>query len=209
MVLVALVGCRSGGELHTWEPGQCGLFGENLDWSQRIQVLTRISLAFTQHCDKAIIQYAGRAQEDFRHKTFSVSKETASVFLSDGALTEYVLESYERAYLSVLLAASYFRMGNVEAAKVELRRLDHELFAPLYNFGEDPVNLVLSAVLWELLGEPGDARTDWYRVAEPLSSSLLIVDPLLQKFAREQVERLDTGGGIHFNLAGAWRRPIP
>ncbi len=209
MVLVALVGCRSGGDLHTGEPGQCGLFGENLDWSQRIQVLTRISLAFTQHCDKAIIQYAGRAQEDFRHKIFSVSKETASVFLSDGALTEYVLESYERAYLSVLLAASYFRMGNVEAAKVELRRLDHELFAPLYNFGEDPVNLVLSAVLWELLGEPGDARTDWYRVAEPLSSSLLTVDPLLQKFAREQVERLDTGGGsiLTWQVLGVGRFP--
>lgn len=208
-VMVVLVGCRSGSELHTRESGQCGLFGEALDWSQRIQVLTQISLAFTQHCDEAIIQYAGRAQEDFRHKTFSVSKETASVFLSDGALTEYVLESYERAYLSVLLAASYFRMGYLEEAKVELRRLDHELFAPLYNFGEDPVNLVLSAVLWEVLGEPGDARTDWYRVAEPLSSSLLTVDPLLQEFAREQVERLDNGGGsiLSWQVLGVGRFP--
>ncbi|MDR4493409.1 MAG: hypothetical protein AB7P17_03910 [Nitrospirales bacterium] len=193
--MAALAGCRSGGELQPVGTSQCGLFGETLDWSQRIQVLNQISLAFTQKCDQAIVQYAGRAQENFRHKTFSVSKETANVFLFDGALTEYVLESNERAYLSVLLAASYFRMGYPSEAKVELRRLDHELFAPLYNFGEDPVNLVLSAVLWEVLGEPGDARTDWYRVAEPLTSSLLTVDPVLREFAREQVKRLDQGQG--------------
>jgi hypothetical protein len=122
----------------------------------------------------------------------------ATVFLSDGVLTEYVLESYERAYLSVLLAASYLRTGHPEEAKVELRRLDHELFTPLYNFGEDPVNLVLSAVLWEVLGEPGDARTDWFRMAEPANSFLLYVDPTIKAFAQEQVTRLDQGG-----------RPIP
>ena len=194
-IVVAITGCRSGSELQMGVPSQCGLFGEQLEWSHRITVLNHLSLAFTEGCDQAIFQYAGRAQEEFRHKTFSVSKETASVFLSDGALTEYVLESYERAYLSVLLAASYLRADHPEEAKVELRRLDHELFAPLYNFGEDPVNLVLSAVLWEVLGEPGDARTDWYRVAEPSSSSLLTVDPVLQTFAREQVGRLDQGIG--------------
>ena len=192
-VVIIFTGCRTGSEIQTGVPSQCGLFGEQLDWSHRIKVLNQLSLAFTLGCDQAIIQYAGRAQEEFRHKTFSVSQETASVFLSDGALTEYVLESYERAYLSVLLAASYRRTGHPEEAKVELRRLDHELFAPLYNFGEDPVNVLLSAVLWEVLGEPGDARTDWYRVAEPLSSGLLVVNPVLQAFAREQVARLDQG----------------
>ena len=192
-VVIIFTGCRSGSNLQTGVPSQCGLFGEQLEWSHRIKVLNHLSLAFTLGCDQAIIQYAGRAQEEFRHKTFSVSQETASVFLSDGALTEYVLESYERAYLSVLLAASYLRTGHPEKAKVELRRLDHELFAPLYNFGEDPVNVLLSAVLWEVLGEPGDARTDWYRVAEPLGSGLLVVNPVLQAFAHEQVARLDQG----------------
>ena len=173
---------------------ECGILSSNVDWSNRIKVLNLLSLAFSQKCDAAVIEYAEQAQYDFRHKTFSFSREMAGVFLSDGVLTEYVLESYERAYLSVLLAASYLRTGNVEDAKVELRQLDHELFAPLYNFGEDPVNLVLSAVLWEVLGEPGDARTDWFRVAEPTSSSPLQVDPTLQAFAQEQVIRLDQGG---------------
>lgn len=173
---------------------ECGILSSKVDWSNRIKVLNLLSLAFSQKCDAGVIEYAERAQSDFRHKIFSFSGETASVFLSDGVLTEYVLESYERAYLSVLLAASYLRTGRPEEAKVELRRLDHELFAPLYNFGEDPVNLVLSAVLWEVLDEPGDARTDWFRLAEPTSSSLLHVDPPLQAFAQEQVTRLDQGG---------------
>jgi hypothetical protein len=193
MLSLAILGCQEGEVRPTFQD-ECGILSSNVDWSNRIRVLNLLSLVFSQKCDAAFIEYAERAQSDFRHKTFSFSQEMASVFLSDGVLTEYVLESYERAYLSVLLAASYLRTGYPEEAKVELRRLDHELFAPLYNFGEDPVNLVLSAVLWEVLGEPGDARIDWFRLAEPTSSSLLHVDPTLQTFAQEQVTRLDQGG---------------
>jgi len=178
--------------------GECGVFHSQVTWSQRIKVLNLLSLAFTNGCDQAVIQYAGKAQEDFRDKTYSLSRESVSVFLSDGVLTDYVLESYERAYLSVLRAASFLRMGHAEEAKVELRKLDHELFVPLYNFGEDPVNLVLSAVLWEVLGEPVEARVDWFRVADPAHSPLLHVDPALQAFAQAQVERLD--GGKHISI---------
>lgn len=191
-LIVFTVGCHSE-KIATEAREGCEALAAKMDLTQRIRVLNLVSLAFSQECDQVVIQYAELAQEEFRHKSFSVSQETASVFLSDGALTEYVLESYERAYLSVLLAASYLRTGRPEDAKVELRRLDHELFAPLYNFGEDPVNLILSAVLWEVLGEPGDARTDWYRVAEPFTSSLLTVNQELQAFARRQVVRLDLG----------------
>jgi hypothetical protein len=194
---LAILGCQMGEVRPTFQD-ECGILSSQVDWSNRIKVLNLLSLAFSQECDGAVIEYAERAQSDFRHKTFSLSREMATVFLSDGVLTEYVLESYERAYLSVLLAASYLRTGHPKEAKVELRRLDHELFAPLYNFGEDPVNLALSAVLWEVLGEPGDARTDWIRMAEPAGSSLLHVDPTLKAFAQEQVARLDQGS-----------RPIP
>lgn len=190
---LSLLGCQVR-EVQPTFKDECGILRSNVDWSNRIKLLNLLSLAFSQKCDAAIIEYTGQAQSDFRDKAFSFSREMAGVFLSDGVLTQYVLESYERAYLSVLLAASYRRTGHVEAAKVELRRLDHELFAPLYNFGEDPVNLVLSAVLWEVLGEPGDARTDWFRLAEPTSSLLLHVAPALRAFAQEQVVRLDEGG---------------
>jgi hypothetical protein len=192
VLCLTVLGCQMGEVRPTFQD-ECGVLSSKADWSNRIHVLNLLSLAFSQKCDAAVIEYGQRAQSDFRNKTFSFSREMAAVFLSDGVLTEYVLESYERAYLSVLLAASYLRTGHAEEAKVELRRLDHELFAPLYNFGEDPVNLVLSAVLWEVLGEPGDARTDWFRVAEPTSSSLLHVDSTLQAFAQRQVRRLDQG----------------
>ncbi len=194
MLYLTVLSCRTG-EVQPTLQDECGILSSKIEWSDRIHVLNLLSLAFSQKCDAAFIEYAQLAQSDFRHKTFSFSREMGAVFLSDGVLTEYVLESYERAYFSVLLAASYLRTGNPEEAKVELRRLDHELFAPLYNFGEDPVNLVLSAVLWEVLGEPGDARTDWFRVAEPTSSSLLHVDSTLQAFAQKQVARLDQSGG--------------
>lgn len=167
------------------------MFSSGLDWSHRIKILNVLSLAFTRGCDEVFIRFAQQAQENFRHKSFSFSRETASVFLSDGAVTEYVLESYERAYLSVLLAASYIRIQQPQEAKVELRKLDHELFASLYNFGEDPVNIILSAVLWEVVGEPEEARIDWSRLAEPLSSTLVYVDSTLQAYAQDQITRLD------------------
>ncbi|GJL58733.1 MAG: hypothetical protein NPIRA03_15900 [Nitrospirales bacterium] len=187
---LSILGCQMR-EVQPTFKDECGILRSNVDWSNRIKVLNLLSQAFSRKCDGAVIEYTKQAQSGFRDKTFSFSGEMAGVFLSDGVLTDYVLESYERAYLSVLLAASYLRTGQVEDAKVELRQLDHELFAPLYNFGEDPVNLVLSAVLWEVLGEPGDARIDWFRLAEPTSSFLLHVPPALQSFAQQQVIRLD------------------
>ncbi len=173
--------------------GDCGIFQSQVSWSQRINVLNLLSVAFMKGCDQEVIEYGAKIQEDFREKTYSFSRESVSIFLSDGVLTDYVLESYERAYLNLLRAASFLRMGLVEEAKVELRKLDHELFVPLYNFGEDPVNLILSAVLWEVLKEPVEARVDWFRLAEPGQSTVLKVDPALQVFAQSQVRRLDSG----------------
>jgi hypothetical protein len=121
-----------------------------------------------------------------------VLKETASVFIPDGTLTDYVLESYERGYLSVLMAASYLHMRQLDDAKVELRRLDHELFTSLYNYGEDPVNVLLSAVLWEQAGDPAEARVDWLRLRD-LRSLLKERDEPLRSFADFQVKRIDEG----------------
>jgi hypothetical protein len=87
-----------------------------------------------------VIVHGEKARSEFRHKTFSFLKETTNVFIPEGSFIDYVLESYERGYLSLLLAASYANVEKPDEAKVELRQLDHELL-PLYNYGEDPVNL--------------------------------------------------------------------
>jgi len=173
-------------------PPACSDFAQAIDLADRIKTLDLLSDAFSGGCYTTVIVYGTQAQEEFRHKTFRVFREAASVFIPDGTLTDYVLESYERGFLSILLASSYEHTRKVENARVELRRMDHELFAPLYNFGEDAVNLLLSAALWERLGEPREARVDWHRLRDP-ATGLRGVDESLRAFADRQVQRIDEG----------------
>jgi len=77
-----------------------------------------------------------------------------------------------------------------------LRLLDHELFTPLYNYGEDPVNLLLSAVLWELVAEPQEARVDWLRLRD-LAFPRESMDVSVRDFAARQVERIDRRDAMH------------
>lgn len=198
-VAVGLIGCMSG-ELRKQNGRACSEFERNMNLSDRIETLNSLSAAFSKHCDEVVVTYGAQARSQFRHKTFSITRETANVFVPDGTFIEYVMESYERGYLSTLLAASYLRMHKVEDAKVELRDLDHELFAPIYNFGEDPVNLLLSAVLWERLGDIREARVDWLRLKD-FQVFAMREDQVLRRFAGERVSQIDDGAG-----AGAeWR----
>ncbi|MBI4401815.1 MAG: hypothetical protein HY581_09310 [Nitrospirae bacterium] len=189
--VILLAGCQHA-DKHLKSPTDCTEIEKGMNLSHSIKMLNLLSDAFSQKCYATVIEYATKAQSEFRHKTFSTLKETASIFLPDGTLTDYVLESYERGFLSVLLAASYLNLQKVEDAKVELRRLDHELFTPLYNYGEDPVNILLSAVLWEHLGEMGEARVDWHRLRDP-ARSLKNLDGPIRSFADLRVSRIDEG----------------
>ncbi|MBK5283433.1 MAG: hypothetical protein JJE16_15285 [Nitrospiraceae bacterium] len=195
----ALMGCQAG-EVRKQGGSVCGEIEKSLDFSERIEALNLLSEAFAAHCDDLVVRYGAQARSQFRHKTFSVTREAANVFVPDGTFIEYILESYERGYLSILLAASYLRIQQSEEAKVELRDLDHELFAPIYNYGEDPVNLLLSAVLWEQLGEIGEARVDWLRLRD-LPRLTKKEDEALRRFAGERVSRIDSGEGGR----AAWR----
>ena len=166
-----------------------------MDLSRQIETLNLLADAFSQTCYDVVITYGARAQTAYRHKTYSITKETTGIFLPEGALTAYVLESYERGYLTVLLADSYLRAKKPDDAKVELRRLDQELFAPIYNYGEDPVNLLLSAVLWEQLGDPGEARVDWLRLRDQVGA-LQGLEPDIRSFAERQLTRIDRGEAV-------------
>src|SRR5262250_71888 len=133
-LLIALVGCRAGGT-QTWEGPSCSEIEQQINLSDRIDTLNRLSDAFTAQCYDTVIVHGEKARSEFRHKEFSFIKETTNVFIPEGSFIDYVLESYERGYLSLLLAASYANLRKPEEAKVELRLLDHELFTPLYNYG--------------------------------------------------------------------------
>lgn len=194
-----LPGCHSG-DLRKPNGRDCAAIEQAVDLSARIATLNLLSEAFASGCDELVVKYGAQARSRFRHKSFSVTRETANVFVPDGTFIDYVMESYERGYLSILLSASYIRLQNPEEAKVELRDLDHELFAPIYNYGEDPVNLLLSAVLWERVGDVREARVDWLRLRE-LPSLTKREDEALRQFADERVTRIDSGDGS----GAAWR----
>lgn len=198
-VVVALMGCQSD-ELRKQTGRACSELETAINLADRIDTLNLLSEASKAHCDNLVVTYGAQARTQFRHKTFSITRETMNVFVPDGTFIEYVMESYERGYLSILLAISYDRLHKPEDAKVELRDLDHELFAPIYNFGEDPVNLLLSAVLWEQLGDVREARVDWLRLRD-FQIFAMRDDQVLRRFAGERVSQIDNEEG-----AGAvWR----
>ncbi len=192
-LLMGLVGCQAGGGRALYG-GACSEIERQIDLSDRIDTLNRLADAFEVRCYETVIVYGEKARSEFRHKTFSLLKEAGNVFIPEGSFIDYVLESYERGYLSLLLAASYANTQKLEEAKVELRQLDHELFTPLYNYGEDPVNLLLSAVLWERVGEVNEARVDWLRLRD-LDVMWKGQQDAVRLFAARQVDRIDEGQG--------------
>ncbi len=192
-------GCQSwsptaGQQAQPGIPSHCAQIEAHIDMRDRIETLRAIAQAFDLGCYETVLTYGTQAQSDYRYKTFSVLKETSNIFLPDGTFIDYVLESYERGFLTVLLAASYYHLDNPEAAKVELRRLDHEIFTPLHNYGEDPVNLIFSAVLWEVLGEPEEARVDW-NILEGQDD----LAEEIRAFARQRLARIDGSEDISGN----------
>jgi len=190
-LVIGLAGCQSrGGQPMQGQP--CSVIEGGINLSDRIDTLNRLADAFAARCYDAVIVHGEKARAEFRHKTFFFMKETGNVFVPEGTFIDYVLESYERGYLSLLLAASYANAQKPEEAKVELRQLDHELFTPLYNYGEDPVNLLLSAVLWERVGEVNESRVDWLRLRD-LGVMWKGQQDEARTFAARQVTRIDEG----------------
>ena len=192
-LLIGLVGCQTSVE-RTMQRLPCSEIERQVDLSDRIGTLNRLADAFAEQCYDTVIVHGEKARSEFRHKTFSFLKETTNVFIPEGSFIDYVLESYERGYLSLLLAASYANIQKPEEVKVELRQLDHELFTPLYNYGEDPVNLLLSAVLWERVGEVNESRVDWLRLRD-LGLMWKGQQDAVRVFAARQVARIDEGQG--------------
>ncbi len=186
-----LIGClhRPEAGLGEGEGGgisRCRTIAEEIDFRDRIGTLSRIMEAYRYRCYETVIHLGTRVQEKYRFKTFSLLKETGNIFLPDGAVVDYILESYERGFLAFLLSASYFQLGRPEASQIELRRMDHEVIAQLYNYGEDPVNILLGAVLWEKHGDTGESRVDWNRIEGQEG-----VDPGIRSRARVRMNAID------------------
>ena len=208
-LLIGLIGCQAGGG-GALNGVPCSVIERSINLSDRIGTLNHLADAFEAQCYDTVIVHGEKARSEFRHKTFSFLKETTNVFIPEGYFIDYVLESYERGYLSLLLAASYANVQKPEEAKVELRKLDHELFTPLYNYGEDPVNLLLSAVLWEGVGEVNEARVDWLRLRD-MDAMWKGKQDAVRIFAARQVAWIDEGQAVSepWHVYGLSRFPEP
>lgn len=147
--------------------------------------LNSISELYQEQCFEEVIALGRFTREQHRDKVYYFTTELAEVFTPEGSFTDYVMESYERAFLSVLLAMSHLRLDQEDAALVELRRSHDEEAALIYNYGTDPVLTALQASLWERL-DPGQSRASWQKLSEYEG-----LEETIRGFARGRVQAID------------------
>jgi len=83
--------------------------------------LDSVSDLFQLRCHREVIGLANFLRQESRDKLYSVSTEFAEVFTPEGTFAPYVLESYERSFLTLLTAISYLNLEQKSAALIELR----------------------------------------------------------------------------------------
>lgn len=150
------------------------------------QQLNRVSNLFNNACYHEVIELGSYVRQASRDKFYDVTAEMAEVLTPEGTFTNYVLESYERAYLSILVAMSYLNLHQTDDALVELRRSQIESQAFIYNYGEDPVLNLLQAALWDRF-DAQISRPYWKSVRDDDHE-----DPSLRWLARTRVQEIDT-----------------
>lgn len=168
----------------------CRVNYENAVSPNILKSLQAVSEIYDLGCYKEVIALGDFVRQHSRDKIYHVFAETAEFVVPEGTFTEYVMESYERTYLSFLMAASYQQISEHEDAKIELRRAYQEGKALIYNYGDDPVNLALQAVLWENSNQQMNSRPLWKKISE-LSSDPLREDLNLKNFADARIREID------------------
>lgn len=161
-----------------------------------LETLQTISDLYDGKCFHEVIALGDHVRTHSRDKFYHFVNETLELVTPEGTFTEYVLESYERAYLSFLMASSYQHLARQTDAQVELRKAYLEGQALLYNYGDDPVNLVLQAALWENSHSFNDSRPLWKKVSEMAPNDLQ-----LRKFAEKRIQEIDQG----LKSTASWR----
>ena len=156
--------------------------------------LDQVAELFADACFLETIQLGGFIRELNHDKFYSVSSEFLELFIPEGSVTSYVLESFERGYLSLLISLSYFNLHQADRAAVELRRADSEEKAILYNYGDDPVIMLLQAAIFDRV-HPEEARPFWKRLSE-FKTSLQV-----QEFANKRINEID----LDSNSATQWK----
>ncbi len=168
-------------------PERCSYLKKTIDFDDPISTLNRISMMFDNGCYEETIKFATKAREAYGEKSFSVVKESLELFIAEGTVTDYVLESYERGYLSFLITLSLIKTKQVEQMTASLNRYYKEEVALTYNFGQDPVNTLLQAALWDSFPKAGySSRPFWLWLTKAPN-----VPADIKSFATQRIKDLD------------------
>ena len=174
-------------ELPPLGPERCAFLKNKIKWSEPIATLNRISQLFDNQCYEDIVTIGAKARDRYSHKQYSVLKESLELFVAEGTVTDYVLESYERGYLSFLITMSLIRLQRTDKVTAELNRFYHEEVAATYNHGQDPVNALLQAALWDNYPRDGfSSRPFWLWLSKAEQAT-----PELRQFAQGRIKEMD------------------
>lgn len=106
---------------------------------------------YKKNCYQEVIALGSEIRQSNRDKYISISQELAEAVAYEGYSKEYVLEAYERIFLSILISISYQNLNQFPEAQIELNKAYDESVAKIYNSGEDEINTFLQALLWNRL----------------------------------------------------------
>lgn len=117
-------------------------------------------------CYQEVIAAAQYIRAQFRDQTISLTRDLSEVVFYEGTFVDYQMESYERTYLTILVALAYYKQNQIPAVEVELRKAYEESTAVLETKGQDRITLLMMALLWENIGKPEMARPLFKRIIE-------------------------------------------
>ncbi|MGZ5280231.1 MAG: hypothetical protein ACXWC9_09825, partial [Pseudobdellovibrionaceae bacterium] len=127
--------------------------------------LDQLTELFTKSCFQEVISLGEHLRKFHRDKIYHFTSEAMEIVTPEGTFTEYVMESYERGYLTILISLAYVHLQQEDKALVELRRGSQEQKAEIYNHGEDPILNLMMAALWDRF-DPSMSRPYWKFLSE-------------------------------------------
>lgn len=185
-------------------------------YSKRERLLYHLDLGLSAH-------YAGLYKEsnkDLRRAeelgeqlyTKSLARTGLSFLLNDYVLP-YRGEDFERALIHLFAALNYTKLGDLEGALVEARKLDSKLHAMDLQYGdekrvyrEDAFIRFLSGLLYEMSGKLDDAVVDYMKAEETFQDYRRNYGTEIPDFAVENLLSALDGAGFTDRVAEYGRR---
>lgn len=215
-VLFALVLCLSSA-CATKQP-VVSLISESLNCSEQLKSaedlpfekkLNSVSILYERKCFKEIIRLGSQIRDQNRDKAYSISKELIESVAYEGTATDYVLDSHERIFLSILISLSYLNLNKPDDAIIELNRTYEESVAQIYSSGTDEVSVFLQGLLWLRLEGMEKANPFFNKIletptySESLRRFVRTIQPKIQKLQIYSVNKMPE---VRFDWVGSYSK---